>query len=145
MDQAKFEAGIEARTRVLGQEYVDRAFGTADSFNFQFQQIVTEACWGEVWGRSTLSDRQRSLNNLCIIATLNRAHEFKIHFRGALRNGCTLDELRDTLVQIAVYAGIPAGVEAFRLAREVLAEEGIEVPPRPGDDPTTAADVGMRS
>ena len=144
MDQAKFDAGLDARRRVLGDEYVDRAFGTADSFNFQFQQIVTEACWGEVWGRSTLSDRQRSLNNLCIIATLNRSHEFKIHFRGALRNGCTLDELRDTLVQIAVYAGIPAGVEAFRLAREVLAEEGIVPAPRPGDDPHTPADVGMR-
>jgi 4-carboxymuconolactone decarboxylase len=145
MDQAKFDTGLDARRRVLGDEYVDRAFGTADAFNFQFQQIVTEACWGEVWGRGALTDAQRSLNNLCILAALNRGHEFKVHFRGALRNGCTLDELRDTLVQIAVYAGIPAGVEAFRLAREVLDAEGIEVPPRPGDDPAADADVGMRS
>lgn len=142
MDQAKFEAGLDARRRVLGDEYVDRAFGTADAFNFQFQQIVTEACWGEVWGRSTLTDRQRSLNNLCILAALNRGHEFKVHVRGALRNGCTLEEIRDTLVQIAVYCGIPAGVEAFRLAREVLTEMGVEVGPRPGDDPATHADVG---
>jgi len=125
MDQDRFEIGKEARTRVLGEEYVNRALSTADTFNIEFQQLVTEYCWGEIWGRRVLSDKQRSLNNLCIIATLNRAAEFKIHFRGALRNGATLDELRDTLLQIAVYAGIPAGVEAFRLGREVLEAEGI--------------------
>ena len=130
MDQAKFDTGLEARRRVLGGEYVDRAFDSADAFNIEFQKLVTEYCWGEVWGRSVLSDRQRSLNNLCILAALNRGHEFKVHFRGALHNGCTLDELRDTLVQIMVYAGVPAGVEAFRLAREVLAEEGIEPGPK---------------
>jgi 4-carboxymuconolactone decarboxylase len=134
MDQAKFDTGLEARRRVLGDEYVDRAFDTADAFNIEFQKLVTEYCWGEVWGRSVLSDRQRSLNNLCILASLNRSQEFKVHFRGALRNGCTLDELRDTLVQIMVYAGVPAGVEAFRLAREVLADEGID--PGPKDSPT---------
>jgi 4-carboxymuconolactone decarboxylase len=130
MDQAKFDAGLEARRRVLGDEYVDRAFDGADAFNIEFQKLVTEYCWGEVWGRSVLSDRQRSLNNLCILAALNRGHEFKVHFRGALRNGCTLEELRDTLVQIMVYAGVPAGVEAFRLAREVLADEGIDPGPK---------------
>jgi 4-carboxymuconolactone decarboxylase len=130
VDQELFDTGLEARRRVLGDEYVSRAFDTADSFNLEFQKIVTEYCWGGVWGRSTLSDRQRSLNNLCILAALNRGHEFKSHFRGALRNGCTLDELKDTLIQIAVYAGIPAGVEAFRLAREVLEAEGID----PGQD-----------
>jgi 4-carboxymuconolactone decarboxylase len=134
MDQEKFDTGLEARGRVLGQEYVDRAFGTADAFNIEFQKLVTEYCWGEVWGRPVLTDRQRSLNNLCILASLNRAHEFKVHFRGALRNGCTLDELRDTLVQIMVYAGVPAGVEAFRLAREVLADEGIV--PAPAEEAT---------
>ena len=127
---AKFDTGLEARRRVLGDEYVDRAFDTADSFNIEFQQLVTEYCWGEVWGRTALSDKQRSLNNLCILASLNRGEEFKTHFRGALRNGCTLDELRDTLVQIMVYAGVPAGVEAFRLAREVLADEGIDPGPK---------------
>jgi 4-carboxymuconolactone decarboxylase len=130
MDQEKFDTGLEARSRVLGQEYVDRAFGTADAFNIEFQKLVTEYCWGEVWGRPVLTDRQRSLNNLCILASLNRGHEFKVHFRGALRNGCTLEELRDTLVQIMVYAGVPAGVEAFRLAREVLADEGIDPGPK---------------
>ena len=113
---------------MLGEEFVARAFSTADSFNLEFQRLVTEYCWGEIWGRTVLSDKQRSLNNLCILAALNRSHEFKLHFRGALMNGATLDELRDTLLQIAVYAGIPAGVEAFRLGREVLEAEGV-VPP----------------
>lgn len=125
MDRELFDKGLEARGRVLGQEYVDKAFGSADAFNMEFQEIVTEQCWGTVWGRSVLSDQQRSLNNLCILASLNRSTEFKVHFRGALRNGCSLEELRDTLIQIAVYAGVPAGVEAFRLAREVLEAEGI--------------------
>jgi len=93
--------------------------------------MVTEYCWGEIWGRTVLSDKQRSLNNLCILAALNRPKEFKLHFKGALGNGATLDELRDTLLQIAVYAGIPAGVEAFRLGREVLEAEGIVPDPAP--------------
>jgi 4-carboxymuconolactone decarboxylase len=125
MDADLFNVGLEARKRVLGEEYVTRAFATADSFNREFQELVTEYCWGGVWGRSALTDRQRSLNNLCIMAALNRAEEFKLHFRGAVRNGCTLEELRDTLIQITIYAGIPAGVEAFRLARQVLDAEGI--------------------
>ena len=126
MDAERFDVGLEARTRVLGQEYVDRAYANADGFSREWQDFLTEYCWGGVWGRSALSDRQRSLNNLCLLAALNRGEEFKTHFRGALRNGCTLDELRDTLFQIAVYAGVPAGVEAFRLAREVLQAEGID-------------------
>ena len=129
MDEELFEVGLEARKRVLGNEYVERAFANADSFNIEFQKLVTEYCWGGVWGRSTLTDRQRSLNNLCLLAALNRPEEFKTHFRGALRNGCTLDELRDTLIQITIYAGIPAGVEAFRLGRQVLESEGITPEP----------------
>jgi 4-carboxymuconolactone decarboxylase len=129
MDTELFNVGLEARRRVLGEEYVVRAMTGTDSFNHEFQQILTEYCWGGVWGRSALTDRQRSLNNLCLLAALNRPQEFKTHFRGALGNGCTLDELRDTLIQIAVYAGIPAGVEAFRLAREVLDAEGITPEP----------------
>ena len=122
MDAELFDVGLEARTRVMGEEYVSRAFATADSFNIEFQKLVTEYCWGEVWGRSALTDRQRSLNNLCMLAALNRPTEFETHCRGALRNGVTIDELRETLTQIAVYAGIPAGMEAFRIARRVLAE-----------------------
>ena len=131
MDTERYDVGLEARTRVLGEEYVTRALSTTDSFNDELQQLVTEYCSGGVWGRSALTDRQRSLNNLCLLAALNRPEEFMTHFRGALRNGCTIDELRDTLLQITVYAGVPAGVEAFRLARRVLEAEGITPEPAP--------------
>ena len=119
-----YKKGMAMRRQVLGDAYVDKATSNVDDFNRDFQRIVTEYCWGEVWTRQVLTNKQRSLNNLCIIATLNRATEFEIHVRGALRNGCTPEEIRDTLIQVAVYAGIPAGVEAFRIARKVLMEEG---------------------
>ena len=119
-----YTKGMAVRRQVLGDAYVDKATANVDDFNRDFQRIVTEYCWGEVWTRQVLTNKQRSLNNLCIIATLNRAAEFEIHVRGALRNGCTPEEIRDTLIQVAVYAGIPAGVEAFRIARKVLTEEG---------------------
>ena len=124
-----YKRGLEIRRRVLGDEYVDRAVANVDAFNSEFQELVSEYCWGKVWGRSALSDQQRSLNNLSMMAALNRPHEFKVHMRGALRNGCGLDEIRDTLLQVAIYCGIPAGVEAFRLAREVLDAEGIKSEP----------------
>ncbi len=124
-----YKRGLEIRRRVLGDEYVDNALANVDAFNSEFQELVSEYCWGKVWGRSALSDQQRSLNNLSMMAALNRPHEFKVHMRGALRNGCGLDEIRDTLLQVAIYCGIPAGVEAFRLAREVLDAEGIKSEP----------------
>jgi len=128
MSQQRYDTGLQIRKEVLGAEYVDKSLAAADSFNRDFQEIVTEYCWGGTWGRGVLSKQQRSLNNLCMLAALNRGHEFKLHFRGALKNGCPLDEVRETLIQVAIYAGIPAGVEAFRLAREVLNEDGVEVP-----------------
>lgn len=124
MSDELYETGMKIRREVLGDEYVDRATRNVDDFNRDFQRLVTEYCWGGTWGREGLSRKQRSLNNLCLLAALNRAAEFELHLRGALRNGCSLDEIRETLIQIAVYAGIPAGVEAFRIARKVLAEEG---------------------
>ena len=124
MDEELYTKGMTMRRQVLGDAYVDKATAHVDDFNREFQRIVTEYCWGEVWTRQVLTNKQRSLNNLCIIATLNRPAEFEIHVRGAVRNGCTLEEIRDTLLQVAVYAGIPAGVEAFRIARKVLVEEG---------------------
>ena len=129
MSTELYKRGLEIRRRVLGDEYVDRALANVDAFNSEFQELVSEYCWGKVWGRSALSDQQRSLNNLSMMAALNRPHEFKVHMRGALRNGCGLDEIRDTLLQVAIYCGIPAGVEAFRLAREVLEAEGIQPDP----------------
>ena len=124
-DKDLYAKGMAVRRHVLGDAYVDKATANVDDFNRDFQRILTEYCWGEVWTRQVLSNKQRSLNNLCIIATLNRAAEFEMHVRGALRNGCTPAEIRDTLIQVAVYAGIPAGVEAFRIARKVLTEEGV--------------------
>ena len=129
MSTELYKRGLEIRRRVLGDEYVDNALANVDAFNSEFQELVSEYCWGKVWGRSALSDQQRSLNNLSMMAALNRPHEFKIHMRGALRNGCSLDEIRDTLLQVAIYCGIPAGVEASRLAREVLEAEGIQPDP----------------
>jgi 4-carboxymuconolactone decarboxylase len=117
-----YEAGLEKRRAVIGAEYVEQALDAADDFDRDWQRLLTEYCWGEVWTGSALTDRQRSLHNLCLLAALNRQHEFELHFRGALRNGCTLEELRETLIQIAVYVGVPAGVEAFRIAKGVLSD-----------------------
>jgi len=122
-DKDLYATGMRLRRQVLGDEYVDNAMKNSDEFSADFQRMVTEYCWGATWGRGVLSLQQRSLNNLCLLAALNRAQEFEIHLRGALRNGCTRDEIKETLLQIAVYAGIPAGVEAFRIARKVLAED----------------------
>lgn len=123
MADSLYEAGMRIRRQVLGDAYVDKALASADEFGADFQRLVTEYCWGASWGRDGLSLRQRSLNNLCLLSALNRPQEFELHFRGALRNGCTREELRETLIQVAIYAGVPAGVEAFRIAKKVLAEE----------------------
>ncbi len=118
-----FEAGLEKRRSVVGDEYVERVLAGIDDFDRDWQRLLTEYCWGEVWGGEALTDRQRSLNNLCLLAATGRNQEFETHFRGALRNGCTLPELQETLKQIAVYVGVPAGVEAFRTAKRVLGED----------------------
>jgi 4-carboxymuconolactone decarboxylase len=119
----RYDRGMKIRREVLGDAYVDNALRNADEFSKPFQELVTEYCWGASWGREGLTRKQRSLNNLCMLAALNRGAELEIHLRGALRNGCTHEEIRETLMQVAVYAGIPAGVEAFRIARKVLAEQ----------------------
>lgn len=125
MSDDLYSTGMKIRREVLGDEYVDRALENTTDFNSDLQQLVTEYCWGALWGREGLSRKQRSLNNLCILSVLNRGHELETHLRGALRNGCTPDEIKETLLQVAVYAGVPAGVDAFRIASRVLAEEGV--------------------
>ncbi len=122
MDTERFESGLAARKSVLGEDYVNKALEGADDFNRDFQEMITEYCWGTCWGDDTLDKRQRSLLNLGMIAALNRMHEWELHFRGAIVNGLTRDELKAILTQIAVYCGIPTGVECFRIARKVLAE-----------------------
>ncbi len=127
MTSEQFDKGLAMRKEVLGEEYVDAALAKADDFNRDFQTMVTEYCWGGSWGREVLTKQQRSILNLGMLAALNRPHEFKLHFLGALTNGVTLEEIREILIQIAIYCGIPAGIEAFRIAREVFKDEGIDV------------------
>ena len=123
MDKKTYETGLGIQTDVLGKEYVENALKTADDFNKPFQELVTEYCWGAVWGRDGLSRKTRSMLNLAMIGVLNRPHELKAHVAGALRNGVTKDEIREVFMQLAIYAGVPAGVDAFRVAREVFAQE----------------------
>lgn len=117
-----YEKGLRIRREVLGDEYVERAVAGADDLTRDFQDLLTEYCWGGVWGREGLSRKQRSLNNLCMLAALGRTAEFELHLRGALRNGCTWEEIRETLLQIAVYCGMPAGVASFQAARRIRDE-----------------------
>mgnify|MGYP001570155254 CR=1 FL=1 len=122
MDKALQQAGEKVRRQVLGDTYVDRAMSNADAFNAPFQAMLNEYCWGACWTDEALDLKQRSLLNLGMLAALGRMHEFAIHFRGAVRNGLSEAELRAALVQISVYCGVPAGVEAFRVARQVRDE-----------------------
>lgn len=122
MDKNLQQAGEKIRRRVLGDDYVDRALGNADAFGAPFQAMLNEYCWGACWSDEALDLRQRSLLNLGMLTALGRMHEFAIHFRGAVRNGLSDSELQAALVQIAVYCGVPAGVEAFRVARQVREE-----------------------
>ncbi len=128
MNDDLFETGLEIRREVLGREYVDASMANVDDFSEDFQRLLTEYCWGAAWGRSALTRRDRSLLNLVMLGTLNRSAEFKLHLRGAIKNGCTREEIKDALIQLMVYAGVPAGVEAFRNAREVLAEIDADQP-----------------
>jgi len=126
MDKSLQQAGEAVRRKVLGDNYVDRALNNADDFSRPFQDILNEYCWGMAWTDDALDLKQRSLLNLGMLAALGRMHEFRIHFLGAARNGLTDAELRAALTQIAVYCGIPAGVEAFRAAQEARAEMQME-------------------
>ena len=122
MDKDRFDKGVAQRSAVLGADYVQRTLDNADEFNRPFQEMMTEFCWGFGWGDETLPPKTRSMLNLTMIAALNRMHEWELHFRGAITNGCTRDELRAVLHQIAIYCGIPAGVECFRIANRVFKE-----------------------
>lgn len=120
MDKAKFEKGLKIRREVLGNEYVDRAISRADEFSRPLQELVTEYCWGTVWTRPELPRNIRSLINVAMLTALNRPHELKIHMKGALNNGCTKEEIREVLLQTAIYCGVPAAVDSFRVMKEVF-------------------------
>jgi 4-carboxymuconolactone decarboxylase len=124
MDRSLYEAGKQVRSEVLGPEYVQRALARTDDFNGPWQELLTEYCWGAIWTRPGLPRTTRSLLNLAMLAALGKSQELALHVRGALRNGVTKEEIREVFMQVAVYAGVPCAVEAFRTANNVFAEEG---------------------
>ena len=122
MDRERFERGLSLRKSVLGEEYVERSLAKADDFSRPYQEALTEFCWGFAWSDGAIDLKTRSLMNLTMIAALGRMEEWKLHCRGALRNGVSREQLRATIHAIGVYCGAPAALECFRAAREVLAE-----------------------
>jgi 4-carboxymuconolactone decarboxylase len=120
MDQEMHARGLKNRKEVLGEAHVERSFVTADDFSRPYQDLITEYCWGAVWGRPGLSRKTRSLLNIAMLTALNREDEFKLHVRAAFRNGVTRDEIREVLLQTAIYCGVPAANSAFKQAREVF-------------------------
>jgi 4-carboxymuconolactone decarboxylase len=117
-----FARGLALRRQVLGPDYVDRSMASANDFMMAFQRITTEWCWGYAWSRDTLDLKTRSVLNLAMLTALNRAAEIKLHTRGAINNGVTADEIREVLLHATIYCGIPAGLDAFKAANEVLKE-----------------------
>ena len=119
-----FERGLALRREVLGAEYVDKSLQSANEFMMAFQRITTEWCWGYAWTRPGLDKKTRSLLNLAMLTALNRSPEIKLHVRGALNNGVTVDEIKEALIHATIYCGIPAGLDAFKAANDVLKEVG---------------------
>jgi 4-carboxymuconolactone decarboxylase len=122
MSKEVFDRGLAIRKEVLGKEFVEKSFETADDFNMPMQELTTEYCWGYIWGREGLPRKTRSMLNLAMLSALGRNHELAMHLKGALVNGVSKDEIKEVLLQVAVYCGVPAGVESFRVAREVFAK-----------------------
>ncbi len=122
MNRDLYERGLEIRKAVLGKDYVDKSIAGADEFTRPMLELATEYCWGRVWSRPGLERRDRSLINLAMISALNRPHELKIHVKGALANGVTREEIREVFLQVAIYCGVPAGIDSVRIAREAFAE-----------------------
>src|SRR3954453_19682518 len=123
-DDALFDKGMPIRREVLGAEYVDASLARADDFMMAFQRATTAWAWGWAWGAPTIDRKTRSLINLAMLTALNRAPEIKLHVKGALNNGVTVAEIRSVLLHATAYCGIPAGLDAFRAAHEVLVSEG---------------------
>ena len=125
MNKDSFAKGLKTRREVLGADYVDTAVKNADDFNMPMQELVTEYCWDAIWNRPGLDRRTRSIINLAMLTALNRPHELKLHVRGAINNGLSKDDIREVLLQTAIYCGGPAAIDSFRGAREVFKEMGI--------------------
>lgn len=126
MSKEMYDKGLEVRKAVLGAEYVEKALANADEFTQPFQDMLTEYCWGGVWGRPGLPRKTRSLINLAMLTALNRSAELKIHVRAALTNNdCTKQEVQEVLLQTVAYCGFPAALESFKAAKEIIDELGI--------------------
>lgn len=119
-----FERGLALRREVLGASYVDGSIAAANDFMMAFQHITTEWCWGYAWSRPGLDRKTRSMLNLAMLTALNRTPEIKLHVRGALNNGVSVEEIKEVLLHATIYCGIPAGLDAFKAANEVLKEAG---------------------
>lgn len=119
-NQDLFEQGLSTRREVLGSEYVDAALKNATDFNIDMQEMVTQYCWGDVWNRPGLDRKTRSFLNLAMLTALNRPHELKLHVRGAINNGLTKEEVKEVFLQAAIYCGVPAAIDSFRVASEVF-------------------------
>jgi 4-carboxymuconolactone decarboxylase len=122
VDQETYDKGVEIRSAVLGEAYVNKALAEADDFTKPLQNLITEYCWGAIWGRDGLALKTRSMLNLAMLSALNRPHELRTHIKAALTNGVTRDEIREIFLQVAIYAGVPAAVDSFRIARETFTE-----------------------
>jgi len=138
-DEDRHEQGSRIRREVLGDEHVARSVGREGRFSRVMQDFVTEHCWGAVWSRPGLGRRERSLVNLGLLTALNRSHELRVHLLGAVRNGCTREEIQEVLLQAAIYCGVPAGMEAFRVAEAVLEEIEREEGGAAGSGPAESA------
>lgn len=124
--QDDFERGMQTRREVLGAEHVDRSMEQVTDFSRPVQELVTQYCWGAVWSRPGLERSTRSLLNLAMLTALGRNHELAVHVRGAVTNGCTARDIQEALLQTAVYCGVPAALESFRVAEKTLAELGVD-------------------
>ncbi len=124
-NQEAFDKGLKTRREVLGAEYVDAAIRNADDFNRPIQELVTEYCWDSIWNRPGLDRRTRSMLNLAMITALNRPHELKLHVKGAINNGLSKNDIQEVFLQAAIYCGVPAAIDSFRVAKEVFGEMGL--------------------
>jgi 4-carboxymuconolactone decarboxylase len=131
LNQALFDKDLKTRREVLSAEYVDASIKNATDFNIDMQELVTQYCWGDVWNRPGLERKTRSLLNLAMITALNRPHELKLHVRGAINNGVTQEEIKEVFLQAAIYCGVPASIDSFRVAAEVFKEMEIQESKKP--------------
>jgi len=125
VEESRYERGLAIRKEVLGEAHVERSLQNATDFDRAMQELTTEYCWGTIWARPGLTRRERSMINLAMLSALNRPEELAIHVRGAIQNGVTPEEIKEIFLQVAIYCGVPTGIESFRVGRKMLSEMGL--------------------